>query len=68
MSEATVCATNLGPRQTRLRWVGGAAFVGLAAGLGAVAVSYGWPPLLRLTALPLFAFGALALVQARAKT
>lgn len=68
MTEATVCATNLGPRQTRLRWVGGAAFVALAAALGAVAVSSGWPTLLRLTALPVFAFGALALVQARAKT
>lgn len=67
MSE-DVCLVNLGPRQTRLRLVGG--LVGLAAGLtlGAYALVADGPTWLRLAAVGAVGFAALSLLQARAKT
>lgn len=62
------CATNLGPRQTRMRQVAGIVSVVLAVLLAVWAVAAGWSPWARLPVLALFGFGALAWIQGRAKT
>jgi hypothetical protein len=62
------CPINLGPRETRKRFVGGV--VGLAAGLalGVLAVTQGFGAWVRLAAVGAVLFGVLGLLQARAKT
>ena len=65
-SAAEVC--NIGPRGVRQRATAGAVSLlgGLALGAWCVLAPVGWP--LRALAVALILFGALALLQARAKT
>ncbi len=62
------CVLNLGPRQTRLRRVGAATFLGAGVALGAAALVLRAGLPLRAAAVASFFVGALSLLQARAKT
>lgn len=68
MSDATACPINLDRRGVRQRLVGGVVAFGGGAALALYAVIQGHGLAWRLPAVALLAFGALALIQARAKT
>jgi hypothetical protein len=68
MSAGEACVPNIGPRQRRSRWLGGAVAAVAAAGLLAFLVLSDAPRWWRLAvALPVW-FAALGLLQSKEKT
>ena len=68
MTDVVVCPSNLGPKETRKRLVGGVVFTLLALVASGVALVVPWGVWGRVAILPVAYLGLLSLLQARKKT